>query len=225
MCLDLTYISARESSRFSSVVNWCGCIKGQRRWFPSAEDTADVPFMPCPFDLQKRRKPSGSQQGTDGQRLCWGTAEFQNIYVRLLKRNGHMPKALESSQFGFCNQHATGWDLGSAHNLTWDTSTCRGLASACSLLCSVVFLHCSPTGIGTSATFSVHLCSVLSFSTTGPRDLNAPELKDAHRNTDHTALLATAAAVFQLLASDESQLQAWGWMHFNPVLCGLRISL
>lgn len=141
VCLDFTYISARQSSRFSPVVNWCGCIKGQRRWFPSAEDTADVPFMPCPFDLQKRRKPSGSQQGTDGQRLCWGTAEFQNIYVRLLKRNGHMPKAPESSQFGFCNQHATGWGLGSAHNLTWDTSTCRGLASACSLLCSVLFLH------------------------------------------------------------------------------------
>lgn len=158
------------------MVNWCGFIKNQRSWFPLGEDVADLPPMSCPFALQKRRKPFGVQHGTYLQRLCWGAAEFQNLSVRLLKRNGDVPKAPKCSQFGFCNQHATG----RAFSMTWDTQTRRALASICAFLCSVSFPYCSPQGrrIGTSpATFLTAFCSLSTFSTTAPRDLNTPEFK------------------------------------------------
>lgn len=174
-CIKHVY-QLEQSSRSSPMVNWCGSIKNQKRWFPSSEDVADLPPVSCPFALQKRGKPSGVHHGTYLQRFCWGADEFQNIYVRLLKRNGRMPKAPKCSQFGFHNQHATGW----AFNMTWDTETRRGLASVCAFLCYVSFPYCSPKGrgIGTSpATFLIALCSLSSFSTTAPRDPNTREFK------------------------------------------------
>lgn len=185
-------------------------------------------IVPGPIALWKK-KPSGAQhQGTsaDLRGLCWWVLTFKTFMWGC------------SSGMVTCQRHQSAVGLDFVINVPLaEPSVKTGIykhAEAWLLiwafLCDVSFPCCSPKGrrIGTSpATFLIVLCSLSSFSTESPRDLNTPEFKRWPQSAQNTQPFWPWEQPFPFY-------KAYGFwwnpvtnirMHFNQVLCGLWIPL